>query len=222
VACVGAKKGRDRAYYVRNAEAIKARTAAYAAANPDAKRDRTRRYRDANAEQIRMAKKAYYEANRDAIVAKVAAWIAANPERRAAQTARYRERHREERRADSLARYYQQMATDPDAVRKRRREWAKTRKGILANRAARHARRGAPYTDEALEWIASLVDPACGYCGGAATEIDHVVPVSLGGTGELTNLVPACRSCNARKSKAAVSDFLAQRRRGSWPGASGG
>jgi 5-methylcytosine-specific restriction endonuclease McrA len=215
--CVAAKKATDHEYYLRNAEAIKARTAAYAAANPDAVRERTRRYRAENAEQIRFAKQAYYEANREAIVAKVGAWVAANPERRRAQTARYRERHREERRADSLDRYYRQMETGPEAVRKRRREWAKTQKGILANRAARHARRGAPYTTEALDWIASLVDPVCAYCGRTATEIDHVVPVSLGGTGDVANLVPACRECNARKSNASLAEFMAAERGIRWP-----
>jgi len=86
------------------------------------------------------------------------------------------------------------MVADPDAVRAYRREWAKARRGILQNRAARSARRGAAYTKEAREWIASLVDPICSYCGEPATEIDHVVP--------------ACRSCNAKKGSRDLDDFL--------------
>jgi hypothetical protein len=41
----------------------------------------------------------------------------------------------------------------------------------------------------------------CRYCGTAAGpfEIDHVLPVSLGGGNALRNLVLACDSCNRRK-----------------------
>ena len=40
----------------------------------------------------------------------------------------------------------------------------------------------------------------CHYCQGEATEVDHVVPVSRGGSHHLTNLVAACTACNARKN----------------------
>lgn len=45
---------------------------------------------------------------------------------------------------------------------------------------------------------------ACRYCGQSAPNVklhvDHVVPVSLGGTNEPTNLVAACIDCNTGKS----------------------
>lgn len=45
---------------------------------------------------------------------------------------------------------------------------------------------------------------ACRYCGRSAPEValtvDHVVPVALGGSDDPTNLVAACRDCNAGKS----------------------
>lgn len=44
----------------------------------------------------------------------------------------------------------------------------------------------------------------CRYCGGAAPDVvltvDHVVPTALGGSDEPSNLVTACRDCNAGKS----------------------
>lgn len=46
----------------------------------------------------------------------------------------------------------------------------------------------------------------CQYCGASAPQatlqIDHVIPKALGGTDEPTNLVTACRDCNAGKSSA--------------------
>jgi hypothetical protein len=47
-------------------------------------------------------------------------------------------------------------------------------------------------------------DHTCRYCGGKSPDVtltvDHVVPVSLGGADDPTNLVAACKDCNAGKS----------------------
>lgn len=42
----------------------------------------------------------------------------------------------------------------------------------------------------------------CAYCGRSDLKLtqDHVVPVSKGGLHTLTNVVPACGSCNSRKN----------------------
>lgn len=40
----------------------------------------------------------------------------------------------------------------------------------------------------------------CQYCGKKGDTIDHVVPRSKGGRHEWTNVVVACRPCNAKKS----------------------
>lgn len=42
----------------------------------------------------------------------------------------------------------------------------------------------------------------CTYCGSmgiSAEVVDHVIPLEQGGADDITNLVPACRSCNASK-----------------------
>jgi hypothetical protein len=41
-----------------------------------------------------------------------------------------------------------------------------------------------------------------------AAMIDHVEPVSEGGSDEKTNLVTACYECNARKSNMGAAEFL--------------
>ena len=40
---------------------------------------------------------------------------------------------------------------------------------------------------------------ACHYCGRPANEVDHRMPLALGGTDAMSNLVAACRPCNRRK-----------------------
>ncbi len=53
---------------------------------------------------------------------------------------------------------------------------------------------------------------ACRYCGATAPAaeltVDHVTPVSLGGTDDPANLVTACRDCNAGKSAASPDASL--------------
>lgn len=39
----------------------------------------------------------------------------------------------------------------------------------------------------------------CGYCGGHATTVDHVLPRSRGGRNLWTNTIAACEGCNQRK-----------------------
>lgn len=55
---------------------------------------------------------------------------------------------------------------------------------------------------------------ACRYCGATAPEtkltIDHVIPVSLGGSDSSSNLVAACRDCNAGKSSTSPDEHLVE------------
>lgn len=53
---------------------------------------------------------------------------------------------------------------------------------------------------------------ACRYCGAVAPEVkltvDHVLPTSLGGSDDPSNLVAACRDCNAGKASTSPTDSL--------------
>lgn len=67
---------------------------------------------------------------------------------------------------------------------------------------------------EPQQW-AALVElwGACAYCGGGgALQRDCILPISRGGRYTLTNVVPACASCNASKCNREVTSWL--RRKG--------
>jgi 5-methylcytosine-specific restriction endonuclease McrA len=50
--------------------------------------------------------------------------------------------------------------------------------------------------------------PYCYYCRRRkADTVDHVVEVDRGGTSELENMVPCCRTCNSRKGQ----DYLTRK-----------
>jgi hypothetical protein len=54
----------------------------------------------------------------------------------------------------------------------------------------------------------------CRYCGGTAPDVtltvDHVTPVSLGGSDDPSNLVAACKDCNAGKSSTSPDAALVE------------
>jgi len=56
----------------------------------------------------------------------------------------------------------------------------------------------------------------CAYCGEKLTPdtrtIDHIVPLSEGGTNYVTNFFPACIHCNKLKSSLSLRDFKVQLR----------
>ena len=66
------------------------------------------------------------------------------------------------------------------------------------------------------QW-ASLMEAwgGCAYCGGdgAALQKDTVLPISRGGRYTLTNVVPACASCNASKGNIEVTTWLRRKKR---------
>ena len=97
-------------------------------------------------------------------------------------------------------------------------------RGVMAvarSRKARAARRRAKRVKAAdndltdAEW-SSLVDAwgGCAYCGatGVVLQRDCVMPISRGGRYTVTNVVPACGSCNASKCNAEVTGWLRRKR----------
>ena len=43
-------------------------------------------------------------------------------------------------------------------------------------------------------------DNTCGYCGGIATSLDHIIPRFKSGFSFRYNLIPCCRRCNQDKA----------------------
>ena len=50
----------------------------------------------------------------------------------------------------------------------------------------------------------------CAYCDGACESVDHIVPISRGGTSFEGNLAPACWSCNSSKADLLIVEWRAR------------
>ena len=66
---------------------------------------------------------------------------------------------------------------------------------------------GPLYQNKLRSFVFSRSNDKCVYCGARATEIDHVIPRSSGGTNSIYNLVASCKSCNQMKSNLTLKDF---------------
>jgi 5-methylcytosine-specific restriction endonuclease McrA len=72
-------------------------------------------------------------------------------------------------------------------------------------------RRGAPGAATAAQISARIAmwGGKCWICGKKADSIDHVIPVSRGGTNWPANLRPACMGCNRKKSNRSHRELIA-------------
>lgn len=86
-----------------------------------------------------------------------------------------------------------------------------------ARASRRRAKRVAAADNDltAAEWddIRTLWG-TCAYCGAtdSALQKDCVQPISRGGRYTLTNVVPACRSCNSSKSNDEVTSWMRRKK----------
>ena len=57
----------------------------------------------------------------------------------------------------------------------------------------------------------------CHYCGQEANTVDHLIPISKGGTDEATNMVACCSTCNSSKRDRIAPGFFERNSRPTTP-----
>jgi len=85
------------------------------------------------------------------------------------------------------------------------------------NQRYRASKLNAPGDFTAADWKAKLeyYGYRCRYCGIHKSETsegwleaDHAIPLSQGGTNFISNIVPACKSCNCSKGTKTFTEYL--------------
>jgi len=187
---------KKKAYAAAHREEIAARKKAHRAAHRTEEAARRKAHRAtitanqrarraAHREEVRAKENAYRAANPEKARARDRAYRAANPEKVAAKQRAHNAAHPEK----VLAKYKKYRVAHPDKGRIDRH-----------NRAARKIGNGGTYT--AAEWraLCAWFGNVCLCCdAGGRLTVDHVVPLSRGGTNAIVNLQPLCLSCNMRK-----------------------
>jgi 5-methylcytosine-specific restriction endonuclease McrA len=159
--------------------------------------DRQRQKRRANPEATAAKRRAAYLADKSRTQANSAAWRAANSERVKAKTEAYRRANAE--------RLIAARALWRAVNRERVNEYGRR------HRAAKRAAMVGRFTVEDLyaDWERRGLS-GCAYCpDGQYEHMDHVVPLSRGGSHSMDNLVPACGRCNMSKGARLLSEWLA-------------
>jgi 5-methylcytosine-specific restriction endonuclease McrA len=151
--------------------------------NPEAKREQSRRY---------------YQTHREQLDARTKAWTAAHPERK------------KEISRNSARKCYKGST---DAARARASQWQRDNPERVA---ARQVRRRARIKSEFIERVEKKVlfrrdKGLCGICGRAVDptrfDIDHIVPLCLGGDHSYLNTRIAHPICNAKKARRMPGHF---------------
>ena len=97
--------------------------------------------------------------------------------------------------------------------RKARRPFAGVEAAV--RRRARLNEASGSHTD--AEWIVLCIASAwrCDYCGHVLDEKtatrDHAIPLSRGGSDDISNIVVACKSCNSKKHARTSEEFALRR-----------
>lgn len=153
-----------------------------------------KQYRETKKDEIKSQRAEHYKKNRDAILAKVKYFYIQNKEKLISYQKEYNIKNK-------------------DKIRKRELEYNRTnsqRVSHIANRRrTRKVNNGGSHTlDELVQKFSSLGN-VCFYCGiGGKLTIDHDIPLSRGGTNNIDNILPACKSCNSRKRTLTAHEFI--------------
>lgn len=140
--------------------------------------------------------RSWRQRNKKAVAAACKSYAIAHPKEMKAYCLAYRLRNQEKVKARAAA--YQ--IANPDQVR-------------VNNHRRLSRKRNAPgdCSVKDLKIVLSILGRTCLHpnsaecCGGVT--IDHVVPLSLGGSNRSTNLQPLCHSHNSRKSNCSCADY---------------
>ncbi len=123
-------------------------------------------------------------------------WVEANPEKRRASYARWAKENAEKRRASRIK--YEQSHVAEIAARR-------------AVYRARYAQASGSHTADDIRAQYEKQEGRCFYCRmelNGRYQVDHMVPLSRGGSNDPDNLCCACAFCNSRKGKKTHSEFM--------------
>jgi 5-methylcytosine-specific restriction endonuclease McrA len=146
------------------------------------------------------ARKKYQQEHKEEISEYKQRWTANNGQRVASLKRDYYERNRRE----VISRSKKWAEENADKVRAAKAN--NRRKRRVAKNAG-----GGHFTVEEFDALCSAYGYACLSCGATdrVLEADHVVPLTKGGSDEISNIQPLCGECNRRKFTAVI-DFRRQ------------
>lgn len=198
------------------AEYRKANSAKIAQKNADwyvktkpARQEASKKYRNQNKEQVLASKISWAKNNPDKVKAITARYLEKNKVKVAQRRQEYLDRN--SKRIAERAKHYREM--NKELVLARQQSWRQRNpEAFKQYNNLRRARKLANKTHKITKKeIAKLLARPCVYCGAKSEHIDHILPLSRGGSHSIGNLVGACAQCNLSKSDKTVMEWRASR-----------
>lgn len=195
--------------YASNREEAIRKAREWVVAHPEWAAERGKRWREANKDAIRESKRAWAAANGERLATLQARWYAANRKRiREAWLAK----QTDVTRASAVERTRRWRQENPERRRENRRKWAKANPEKVAAIGQRRRARQRQAPAELVMLADLLIEQAyaCYLCGlpinpepkypdAPSASVDHVIPLSRGGSGLRENLRAAHLGCNVAK-----------------------
>jgi 5-methylcytosine-specific restriction endonuclease McrA len=195
------KKNRDRvvagqrAHYQRNRKHILEAQKKAIQESPEKMqriRERSDAWRKADRERYDRYRKEQYRKHSNSIKKRAAVWRRANPERAAEAKRRCYEAKRE-----------QYVARHKAYEKANRERFKDTRNAVTRNRRARIKQAPGKHTAADIRRLFESQQGLCACCAvdiSKGYDVDHVMPIKLGGSNGPDNLQLLCQKCNRRKN----------------------
>lgn len=172
-------KAQDKIRYQKDREKRLRQVAKYRQEHLEVIKQHKKSYRERNKEKLSQQHKKYYEANKEHL-------------------------------REQAKKYYE---ANKGSLKEQKSKYLQTAKGRLAIKNGRSAYKARKYGTsdssislEALAHLEQVQNSTCFYCktpivsSEPTTHLDHFIPLSLGGTHSISNVVWSCATCNLKKN----------------------
>jgi hypothetical protein len=219
--CKECSKKRSQKYYAENPRKVAESNKKWKLRHLEKVKEMAANWRESNREKIQKNNRLRYanniekererervkrENNREQLRERSREWANAHPDRRRVATEKYRALHPEKDRERKSNWYFRNKENETERIKQWRernpgkgREWKQARRARLV---------GAGGKISASEWseLCNKYKNRCLCCGrgGVKLALDHIVPLSAGGTNTIDNAQPLCKSCNSKKGRRTI------------------
>jgi len=166
--------------------------------------NRNKQYRELNKEKIKCQKRQYRSDNSESIAQK---------------KKQYRQNN-----VESLIEYFKQYRNkNKEIIATRTKKWRESPNGVAVKRAHSQFRRavkkssGGSYSGADIIKLIELQSGVCPYCKSNLLSsnknnyhIDHIEPLSKGGSNDISNIQLLCPKCNLSKGNKSPQDFASK------------